>query len=78
MDVRIGVLHTPKELTLDLGDVDREQVKADVDAALAGPVSVLWMTDKEGRSVGIPTDRVAYIELGKADPGRKIGFAPDR
>jgi hypothetical protein len=72
------MLHNPKELVLDLGEVDRDKVKTDVDAALAGPVSVLWMTDKDGRSVGVPTDRIAYVELGKADGSRKIGFAPER
>lgn len=78
MDIRIGVLHTPKELVLDVGDADRDALKAQVDTALAGPVTVLWLTDKDGRSVGIPTDRVAYIELGSADASRKIGFAPDK
>lgn len=78
MDVRIGMLHNPKELALDLGDVDRDKVKADVDGALAGPVSVLWLTDKDGRSVGVPTDRIAYVELGTADAKRRMGFAPER
>ncbi|MFN0027667.1 MAG: DUF3107 domain-containing protein [Acidimicrobiales bacterium] len=78
MDVRIGMLHNPKELTLDLGEVDREKVRAEVDGALSGPVSVLWLTDKDGRSVGVSTDRIAYVELGSADPHRAIGFGPDR
>jgi hypothetical protein len=65
-------------LNLDLGEVDRDQVKTEIDGALAGPVSVLWLTDKDGRSVGVPTDRIAYVELGKGDPARKIGFAPER
>lgn len=78
MDVRIGVMHNPKELVLDLGEVDREKVKSQVDSALAGPVSVLWLTDKDGRSVGVPTDRIAFVELGKADAGRRIGFGAER
>ena len=78
MDIRIGVLHNPKELNLDLGEVDRDTVKSEIDGALAGPVSVLWLTDKDGRSVGVPTDRIAYVEVGKGDASRKIGFAPER
>jgi len=74
VDVRIGMLHNAKELNLDLGDADRDKVRADVDAALAGPVSVLWMTDKDGRSVGVPTDRIAYVEIGSADTKRPMGF----
>ena len=78
MDIRIGVLHNPKELNLDLGEVDRDAVKSEIDGALTGPVSVLWLTDKDGRSVGVPTDRIAYVEVGKSDASRKIGFAPER
>lgn len=78
MDIRIGLLHNPKELVLDVGDADRDALKAQVEAALNGPVTVLWLTDKEGRSVGVPTDRVAYVEVGSAESGRKIGFAPDK
>ncbi len=78
MDVRIGMLHNPKELTLDLGEVERDKVQAEVDAALSGPVSVLWMTDKDGRSIGVCTDRIAYVELGSADAHRAVGFGPDR
>jgi hypothetical protein len=78
LDIRIGVLHNPKELNLDLGEVDRDTVKSEIDGALAGPVSVLWLTDKDGRSVGVPTDRIAYVEVGKGDASRKIGFAPER
>jgi len=78
LEIRIGVLHSPKELNLDLGEVDREATKSQIDGALAGPVSVLWLTDKDGRSVGVPTDRIAYVEVGKGDASRKIGFAPER
>lgn len=78
MDVRIGMLHNPKELTLDLGEVERDKVQAQVDGALSGSVPVLWMTDKDGRSVGICADRIAYVELGSADAHRAIGFGPDR
>jgi hypothetical protein len=78
VDVRIGLLHNAKELVLDLGNVDHEKIKGDVDGALAGPVSVLWLTDKDGRSVGVSTDRIAYVEVGSADTKRPMGFAPER
>ncbi len=78
VDVRIGMLHNPKELTLDLGDADRDKVRADIDGALAGATSVLWLTDKDGRSLGVPTGGIAYVELGSADAKRPMGFAPER
>ena len=75
MDVRIGVTYTAKEIDIDLGpEGDGDAVKADVDAALSGDVSVLWLTDRRGRRVGIPTDKIAYVEIGSAETERRIGF----
>jgi hypothetical protein len=34
---------------------------------------MLWFTDKRGRSVGVPTARVAYVELAAEDQ-RRVGF----
>ena len=74
MDVRIGVTYSPKELDIELPEgADTDKLKADVVAALAGG-GVLWLTDRKGRQVGIPVDKVAYIELGSPDTGHRIGF----
>ncbi len=76
MDVRIGVTYTGKELDIDLGDdADTDAVQADVDAAMGGKTAVLWLTDKKGRRLGIPTDKLAYVEIGSPDAERRIGFA---
>ncbi len=75
MDVRIGVIYTGKELDIDLGDeADADQVQADVDAAVSGETPVLWMTDKRGRRLGVPTEKIAYVEIGGPDNERRIGF----
>ena len=75
MDVRIGVIYTAKELDIDLGDdADGDAVRADVDAAISGDAPVLWLTDRRGRRVGIPTDKIAYIDIGSSDAERRIGF----
>lgn len=75
MDVRIGVTYTAKELEVELPDgADAEQVKADVEAALSGG-GVLWLTDKKGRQVGVPAEKVAYVDLGSPADSRRIGFA---
>ena len=76
MDVRIGVTYTGKELDIDLGDdADAEAVQADVDAAIGGKTSMLWLTDKKGRRLGVPTDKLAHVEIGSPDAERRIGFA---
>ena len=74
MDVRIGVTYSPKELDIELADdADPAQVKKDIEAALGGS-GVLWVTDRRGRQVGVPADKVAYVELGSPDADRRIGF----
>ncbi len=41
---------------------------------MSGAVDVLWLTDKRGRRVGVPAEKIAYIELGANDGDRRIGF----
>lgn len=74
MDVRIGVTQTAKELDIELPDgADAEALKAQIDQAIAGG-TMLWITDRKGRQVGVPAEKVAYIEVGRPDDGRRIGF----
>ncbi len=75
MDVRIGVVHTAKEIDVELPtDADREKIRADIDAALADADTTLWLTDRHGRDVAIPASKIAYVELGSPDSERRIGF----
>ena len=75
MDVRIGVAQAPRELSLELADdTDRDALKAQIDAALAGGDQVLWLTDRRGRQVAVPVSKLAYVEVGPADGDRRIGF----
>ncbi|HET9093396.1 MAG TPA: DUF3107 domain-containing protein [Acidimicrobiales bacterium] len=75
MDVRIGIIQTPKELDVELGEsVDRDQIIADVERALAEPEGVLWLTDRRGRRVAVPTARIAYVEVGAQSEERRVGF----
>jgi hypothetical protein len=74
VDVRIGVKNTPKELEVLLAeDTDGDAVREHVDKALADG-GVLWLTDRRGRQYGVPVDKVAYVEIGSTDAGRRIGF----
>ncbi len=74
MDVRIGVTYSPKELEVDLGgDADPEKVKAEIESSLGGS-GALWLTDRRGRQVGVPVDKVAYVEIGSPDDAHRIGF----
>jgi Protein of unknown function (DUF3107) len=74
VDVRIGIVQTPKELEVELSeDADREKLLQDIEAALAGD-AVLWLTDRRGRRVGVPVAKVAYVEVGAPAPDRRVGF----
>jgi Protein of unknown function (DUF3107) len=75
VDVRIGVTQAPREISVELDDdVDRDDLKARVEAALAGATDVLWLVDKRGRDVGVPSAKLAYVEIGSPDGDRRIGF----
>ena len=74
MDVRIGVTQAPRELTIEVPDDERDDTVKQIEVALSGAVDVLWLTDKRGRRIGIPSAKIAYIELGTNDGDRRIGF----
>jgi hypothetical protein len=72
MDVRIGVVYTPKELTLEVDEsVDPVDV---VNRALSGDEPMLWLTDSKGKKVGVPTDKIAYVEVDPDDGAKRVGF----
>ena len=74
MDIRIGIVQSMKELDVELGDdADRDKVMREVEAAL-GSETVLWLTDRRGRRVGVPASRIAYVELGTPASERVVGF----
>jgi hypothetical protein len=74
VDVRIGVSQTAKELDVELPDgADTDAIKADLDKALVDG-GTFWITDKKGRQVGVPAEKIAYFEIGAPDSGRRIGF----
>ena len=75
MDVRIGVTQTARDIAVEIADdVDRDELKAKIDAALTGAVDVLWLTDKKGRDVAVSAAKIAFVEVGSAEGDRRIGF----
>ncbi len=75
MEVRIGVTYTPKEIEVELGeDADRDQVAKLVEQAVAGDDRVLWLQDRRGRRVGVPSAKLAYVEIGSGYEERRVGF----
>ena len=73
MELRIGVVHTPKELNLEL-DGTADEVVGTIDKAMADGAAVVWLTDTKGRRVGVPAARIAYIEVDEDGANKRVGF----
>jgi len=72
MEVRIGVVYTPREIVLEMPD-DADVAKT-IESGLREEQALMWLTDSKGRRVGIPTDKLAYVEIAGPDADRKVGF----
>lgn len=74
MDLRIGIADSPQVVEIELDDdVDRDDVKSKVEASLKDS-EVLSLVDRKGRDWMIPSDRIAFVEIGTSDAERRIGF----
>jgi DNA-binding MurR/RpiR family transcriptional regulator len=76
MEVRIGVIYSAKELSVELDGGKAEDIVSAVEDALKGGAPVIWLTDKKGRRVGVPTAKLAYVEIGAPRSDRRVGFTP--
>jgi hypothetical protein len=75
VDVRIGVTHTPKEIEVELAEgADADALTKQIEEALASENGILWLTDRRGRRVGVPSSRIAYVEVNAASEDRRVGF----
>jgi hypothetical protein len=73
VEVKIGVLHTPREITLESAQTP-DEVSALVAEALKSVDGQLTLIDERGRKIIVPANLVAYVEIAQAD-ARRIGFA---
>jgi hypothetical protein len=73
VEVKIGVLHTPREIVLESTQTPAE-VERLVAAAFKSVDGQLALTDERGRKVIVPANLVAYVEIAQADV-RRVGFA---
>ena len=73
MEVKIGVLHTPREIVLESAQT-QDEVQAVVTESLKSVDGHLTLIDERGRRVIIPANLVAYVEIAQADV-RRVGFA---
>lgn len=70
MEVRIGIKHSPRELSFET-EATADEVRALIEQATDSAFVVL--TDVKGRQYLVDTESITYVELG-GDAGRKVGF----
>jgi hypothetical protein len=72
VEVKIGVQNASRELVID-SDETSDGLEATVSKALTGDEGVLVLADSKGRKVIVPTDKLAYVEVGSPAIGQ-VGF----
>ena len=74
MIIRIGVGEAGKEIQLEMAeDTELSALKLQIDNALEASTATLWLTDKDGREVGVPSSKITFIDIGSQST-TKIGF----
>lgn len=72
MEIKIGVQHAARELILESSQ-SGESVEAAVAQALNSDERLLVLVDEKGRRVVVPTDKLAYVDIGE-ESARRVGF----
>lgn len=75
MEVRIGVIYTPKEISVEVDSSPEDLVK-EINSAVKSDDGMIWLTDTDGRKIGIPSERLAYIEMETGPDSKRVGFGP--
>jgi hypothetical protein len=72
VEVKIGVQQTAREVVLESAQTP-DEVVALVSAAIKDGTP-LTLADDKGRTVVVPGDKIAYVEVGAGERGR-LGFS---
>ena len=72
MEVRIGIKHSPRELSFET-ESSADEVRRRFEDAIATDSPLVTLSDTRGRQYLVDTESIAYVELG-GDSSRKVGF----
>ena len=72
MEIRIGIKHSPRELTFDT-DSSAADVRRVIEEAISNDAELVTLSDVKGHQYLISTEALLYVELG-GEGGRKVGF----
>jgi hypothetical protein len=72
VEVKVGVKGAPRELVIE-SSLTPDELAAAVQAALAGDGGILVLADDKGKQLIVPSDKLAYVEIGESNE-RRVGF----
>ncbi|TXG90606.1 DUF3107 domain-containing protein [Rhodococcus rhodnii] len=72
MEVKIGLVDSPRELVVSSSQTS-EEVEKLVSGALENGAGVISLVDDKGRKYLIQASKIGYVEIGATD-SRKVGF----
>ncbi len=72
MEVRIGVTHASREISLETAG-SADDLQRTISDALTNDDNLLVLSDQKGRTLLVPTDKLAYVEI-VGETGRRVGF----
>ena len=73
MKVKIGIVDADRVVEIETGDPDG--LRQTIDTAFSSGTAMLWFEDTKKRLVGIPRDKLAFVEIEQETDSRSIGFA---
>ena len=71
MRARIGIADTGREIEVEVGNKD--EIVRRLESAYDDGVPILWFQDTKGDDIGVPLERIAFIELVES-PDKAVGF----
>lgn len=72
MDIRIGILNSPRELSFESSQ-SADDIEKAVTAAIEKGAPLVSITDDKGKLYLVPTASIGYVEIG-SDATRRVGF----
>jgi hypothetical protein len=78
MEVVFGVQARDGSIRVQLSEDEVAELKKRLEDTFKGDSSeIFWVIDKDGREIGIPTDKIAYVEFGADKASRQVGFSSE-
>jgi hypothetical protein len=75
VQVRIGVVHSPRDIEVDVAEDAGAAATAAIEKALGGDSPLLWLTDRRGRRVAVVSERISFVEITSDAGERRVGFS---